>query len=178
MLDFNDLEHFTLQILQTEIAGHKPAESYYQNRFAEVLVDEYQDINQLQETILRHLSTENPGNLFMVGDVKQSIYGFRLADPTLFIQKYHDFADEEGGRRIILAENFRSRKEVLDFTNLIFTQLMDQAVGQIEYDKQAELINGFTGFPETDSFSPELLVYKKMEKLLNGLKIKQWARFS
>ncbi|SAM74223.1 ATP-dependent helicase/nuclease subunit A [Enterococcus faecium] len=161
MLDFNDLEHFTLQILQTEIAGHKPAESYYQNRFAEVLVDEYQDINQLQETILRHLSTENPGNLFMVGDVKQSIYGFRLADPTLFIQKYHDFADEEGGRRIILAENFRSRKEVLDFTNLIFTQLMDQAVGQIEYDKQAELINGFTGFPETDSFSPELLVYKK-----------------
>ncbi|MBU5585310.1 UvrD-helicase domain-containing protein, partial [Enterococcus sp. S181_ASV_20] len=61
---------------------------------------------------------------FMVGDVKQSIYGFRLADPTLFIQKYHDFADEDGGRRIILAENFRSRKEVLDFTNLVFSQLM------------------------------------------------------
>lgn len=164
MLDFNDLEHFTLQILQTEVEGSKPAESYYSHRFAEVLVDEYQDINQLQETILRQLSKEAPGNLFMVGDVKQSIYGFRLADPTLFIQKYHDFADELGGRRIILAENFRSRKEVLDFTNLIFTQLMDQTVGQIEYDQRAELINGFTAFPETETFAPELLIYQKNEE--------------
>jgi ATP-dependent helicase/nuclease subunit A len=161
MLDFNDLEHFTLQILQAEVDGNKPAELYYQKRFAEVLVDEYQDINQLQETILRCLSSDSPGNLFMVGDVKQSIYGFRLADPTLFIEKYHDFAEENGGRRIILAENFRSRKEVLDFTNLIFTQLMDQKVGQIEYDKQAELINGFSAFPETDTFSPEVLIYQK-----------------
>lgn len=161
MLDFNDLEHFTLQILQAEIDGTRPAEDYYRSRFTEVLVDEYQDINQLQETILRQLSNEEPGNLFMVGDVKQSIYGFRLADPTLFIQKYHDFANENGGRRIILAENFRSRKEVLDFTNLIFTQLMDQTVGQIEYDKQAELINGFTAFPKTETFSPELLIYQK-----------------
>ncbi|MDT2760337.1 helicase-exonuclease AddAB subunit AddA [Enterococcus xiangfangensis] len=161
MLDFNDLEHFTLQILQTAINGERPAENYYRKRFAEILVDEYQDINQLQETILRQLSVEEPGNLFMVGDVKQSIYGFRLADPTLFIQKYHDFSEETGGRRIILAENFRSRKEVLDFTNLIFSQLMDPAVGQIEYDKQAELVNGFTAFPETDSFAPELLIYQK-----------------
>ena len=161
MLDFNDLEHFTLQILQAEMDGNRPAQNYYQNRFAEVLVDEYQDINQLQETILSSLSLKDPGNLFMVGDVKQSIYGFRLADPTLFIQKYHEFADEDGGRRIILAENFRSRKEVLDFTNLIFTQLMDQAVGQIEYDEQAELVNGFTAFPESDAFSPELLIYQK-----------------
>lgn len=161
MLDFNDLEHFTLQILQTEVDKNKPAKSYYRQRFAEVLVDEYQDINQLQESILRQLSNDEPGNLFMVGDVKQSIYGFRLADPTLFIKKYHDFATEEGGRRIILAENFRSRKEVLDFTNLVFTQLMDQAVGQIEYDKQAELINGFTSFPETENFAPELLIYQK-----------------
>lgn len=161
MLDFNDLEHFTLQILQTEVDSIKPAENYYRNRFSEIMVDEYQDINQLQETILRQLSSEEPGNLFMVGDVKQSIYGFRLADPTLFIKKYHDFADEDGGRRIILAENFRSRKEVLDFTNLVFTQLMDQTVGQIEYDRQAELVNGFTAFPETDAFAPELLIYQK-----------------
>lgn len=161
MLDFNDLEHFTLQILQTEVDSIKPAENYYRNRFSEIMVDEYQDINQLQETILRQLSSEEPGNLFMVGDVKQSIYGFRLADPTLFIEKYHDFADEDGGRRIILAENFRSRKEVLDFTNLVFTQLMDQTVGQIEYDRQAELVNGFTAFPETEAFAPELLIYQK-----------------
>ena len=161
MLDFNDLEHFTLQILQTEVDSIKPAENYYRSRFSEIMVDEYQDINQLQETILRQLSSEEPGNLFMVGDVKQSIYGFRLADPTLFIKKYHDFADEDGGRRIILAENFRSRKEVLDFTNLVFTQLMDQTVGQIEYDRQAELVNGFTAFPETEAFAPELLIYQK-----------------
>lgn len=161
MLDFNDLEHFTLEILRKEVAGNKPAEQYYRQRFAEILVDEYQDINQLQETILRQLSQETPGNLFMVGDVKQSIYGFRLADPTLFIHKYHEFAEEHGGRRIILAENFRSRKEVLDFTNLIFSQLMDQSVGQIEYDQQAELINGFTTFPTAETFAPELLIYQK-----------------
>ncbi|MDT2736681.1 helicase-exonuclease AddAB subunit AddA [Enterococcus pseudoavium] len=161
MLDFNDLEHFTFQILQKQIDGSNPAQEYYRHRFAEVLVDEYQDINQLQEAILQQLSSETPGNLFMVGDVKQSIYGFRLADPTLFIQKYHEFAKEKGGRRIILAENFRSRKEVLDFTNLVFSQLMDQTVGQIEYDQQAQLINGFTAFPETDDFAPELLIYQK-----------------
>ncbi|MBO1306941.1 helicase-exonuclease AddAB subunit AddA [Enterococcus sp. 669A] len=166
LLDFNDLEHFTLQILKTEVEGEFPAQKHYRNRFEEVLVDEYQDINQLQETILRSLATEtvNEGNLFMVGDVKQSIYGFRLADPTLFIQKYHDFADKKGGRRIILAENFRSRKEVLDFTNLVFKQLMDEEVGQIAYDQEAELINGFTAFPESDSFKAEMLVYEKDEE--------------
>ncbi|WP_207703165.1 helicase-exonuclease AddAB subunit AddA [Candidatus Enterococcus ferrettii] len=166
LLDFNDLEHFTLQILRTKVDDSFPAESYYRSRFNEVLVDEYQDINQLQETILRALASENEdrGNLFMVGDVKQSIYGFRLADPTLFIQKYHDFAQQDGGRRIILAENFRSRKEVLDFTNLVFKQLMDQEVGQIAYDHEAELINGFTGFPASEDFKTELLVYEKDEE--------------
>ncbi|WP_429964968.1 helicase-exonuclease AddAB subunit AddA [Enterococcus sp. AZ072] len=166
LLDFNDLEHFTLQILRTKVDDSFPAESYYRSRFNEVLVDEYQDINQLQETILRALASENEdrGNLFMVGDVKQSIYGFRLADPTLFIQKYHDFAQQDGGRRIILAENFRSRKEVLDFTNLVFKQLMDQEVGQIAYDHEAELINGFTAFPASEDFKTELLVYEKDEE--------------
>lgn len=166
LLDFNDLEHFTLQILRTKVDDSFPAQSYYRSRFSEVLVDEYQDINQLQETILKALASEGEadGNLFMVGDVKQSIYGFRLADPTLFIQKYHDFAEENGGRRIILAENFRSRKEVLDFTNLVFKQLMDQEVGQIAYDQEAELINGFTAFPVSDNFKTELLVYEKDEE--------------
>ncbi|GCF93626.1 ATP-dependent helicase/nuclease subunit A [Enterococcus florum] len=163
LLDFNDLEHFTLQILQQEVDGEHPAEIHYRQRFKEVLVDEYQDINQLQETILRKLADPNPenGNLFMVGDVKQSIYGFRLADPTLFIKKYHDFAEQKAGRRIVLAENFRSRKEVLDFTNLIFKQLMDQDLGQIEYDQEAELINGFSGFPVSDQFDVELMIYEK-----------------
>lgn len=156
LLDFNDLEHFALQILQTAEAGE-----YYRGRFQEVLVDEYQDTNQLQETILQQLTRTDPGNLFMVGDVKQSIYGFRLANPTLFIEKYHRFAHEAGGRRIILAENFRSRKEVLDFTNLIFKQLMDEQVGQIEYDQEAELVNGFPDFPASSNFATELLIYEK-----------------
>ncbi|MGM0212682.1 helicase-exonuclease AddAB subunit AddA [Enterococcus sp. AZ109] len=166
LLDFNDLEHFTLQIVKTVVDGTQPAQNYYRTRFSEVLVDEYQDINQLQETILRSLASEieGEGNLFMVGDVKQSIYGFRLADPTLFIQKYHAFADNKGGRRIILAENFRSRKEVLDFTNLVFKQLMDEEVGQIAYDQEAELINGFTAFPKSENFKAELLVYEKDEE--------------
>ena len=90
VLDFNDLEHYTLAILT---APESPAANYYQEKFTEVMVDEYQDINRLQEAILRYVrdNTEDAGNMFMVGDVKQSIYAFRLADPTLFIEKYNDY---------------------------------------------------------------------------------------
>ncbi|MGX2944806.1 helicase-exonuclease AddAB subunit AddA [Enterococcus alishanensis] len=161
LLDFNDLEHFALKILETEIDGAYPAKNYYRTQFKEVLVDEYQDINQLQETILQAVSQEHPGNMFMVGDVKQSIYGFRLADPTLFIEKYESYqndVDFDGNRKIILPDNFRSRKEVLDFTNLIFKQIMDKELGQIEYGSQEELIAGSKAFPESDHFSAELLI--------------------
>lgn len=164
LLDFNDLEHFTLAILQGDDT-QQVAATYYRQRFVEVMVDEYQDVNRLQEAILyyvRQVSPEEdqPGNLFMVGDVKQSIYAFRLADPTLFIDKYLAFAEENGGRRIVLAENFRSRHEVLDFTNLVFKQLMDQAVGQIPYDEAAALIPAFPAFPEVEGFDTELLLYE------------------
>lgn len=166
LVDFNDLEHFAYAIL-TKISenGTQEASSYYRSLFKEVLVDEYQDVNRLQEAILENLRTPDgqKGNLFMVGDVKQSIYSFRLADPTLFIEKYEAYADEDGGRRIILAENFRSRKEVLDFTNLIFSQLMDRSVGQITYDEEAMLVNGYQDFPDDASFKPELLVFEKGE---------------
>ncbi|MDH6365009.1 ATP-dependent helicase/nuclease subunit A [Enterococcus sp. PF1-24] len=164
VLDFNDLEHFTLQILLAKNDENKQeAADFYRNKFAEVLVDEYQDVNRLQEAILFWLRNPNPeqGNMFMVGDVKQSIYSFRLADPTLFIEKYNQFGKEEGGRRIVLAENFRSRKEVLDFTNLIFEQLMDESVGQISYDEAAKLIAGFPNFPESQAFDTEILLYEK-----------------
>lgn len=166
VLDFNDLEHFTLQILATSAEGKwraTEASHYYRSRFKEVMVDEYQDVNRLQENLLYWLREPNDaqGNMFMVGDVKQSIYSFRLADPTLFIEKYNAFKDEHGGRRIILAENFRSRSEVLDFTNLVFEQLMDEKVGQIEYDDAAKLVYGFPAFPESNEFSPELLIYEK-----------------
>lgn len=163
VLDFSDLEHYTLQILQGPEKKGSEASNYYRSKFEEILVDEYQDVNRLQEAILFWTRNviEGQGNMFMVGDVKQSIYAFRLADPTLFIEKYQSFGVENGGRRIILAENFRSRAEVLEFTNLVFQQLMDQRVGQIDYDKEAELIPGFPNFPESEAFDTELLIYEK-----------------
>lgn len=162
VLDFNDLEHFALDILRGSGKGSE-ASNYYRERFEEVLVDEYQDTNRLQEAILFWLCNPEPeyGNLFMVGDVKQSIYAFRLADPTLFVDKYSAFAYNEGGRRIILAENFRSRKEVLQFTNLVFEQLMDETVGQIPYDEAAQLVPGLSLFPASENFNTELLLYEK-----------------
>lgn len=162
VLDFNDLEHFALEILQGEGQGSE-ASAYYRQRFEEVLIDEYQDTNRLQEAILYWVRqvAKNNGNFFMVGDVKQSIYAFRLADPTLFVDKYLAFEKEEGGRRILLSENFRSRKEVLEFTNLVFKQLMDEKVGQIPYDQAAQLIAAFPDFPASDCFDTELLLYEK-----------------
>lgn len=165
LVDFNDLEHLTLAILR-EFDGNSfvasEASIYYRQKFKEVLVDEYQDVNRLQEGILYWLRRpeSNQGNLFMVGDVKQSIYAFRLADPTLFIEKYEQYEDEHDGRRIVLAENFRSRGSVLDFTNLIFTQLMDKELGQIEYDQSAELITGFKAYPESSQHDTEILIYE------------------
>ncbi|MGM9903921.1 MAG: helicase-exonuclease AddAB subunit AddA [Enterococcus sp.] len=169
VLDFNDLEHLALQILTKRTdEGWLPSEAsdYYRKKFKEVMVDEYQDVNQLQEAILYWVREpdETKGNLFMVGDVKQSIYSFRLADPSLFIGKYEDFSEEKGGRRIVLAENFRSRQEVLAFTNLIFEQLMDPAVGQISYDEAAKLVLGFPDFPQNDRFEPEVLIYEKEQE--------------
>ncbi|MGY3766498.1 helicase-exonuclease AddAB subunit AddA [Vagococcus vulneris] len=168
VVDFNDLEHFTLDILAEIIDGTRratEASTYYRQKFKEVLVDEYQDINQLQENILFWLRQPNnaQGNLFMVGDVKQSIYAFRLADPTLFIDKYTKYATEEGGRRIILAENFRSRAQVLDFTNFVFMQLMTHDLGQIDYDDSAALITGYSAYPEDENYETEILIYESQK---------------
>lgn len=164
LIDFNDLEHLTLQILKGEAADEmSEASVYYRNKFSEVLVDEYQDINAIQEAILLRLAraeTET-GNYFMVGDVKQSIYGFRLADPNLFLSKYDEYAKQETGERIILAENFRSRQNVLSFTNFIFTQLMDREVGNLDYDQNAELVYGNQDFSENERFATEFLVYEQ-----------------
>ncbi|MGL4694446.1 helicase-exonuclease AddAB subunit AddA [Enterococcus larvae] len=166
VVDFNDLEHFTLRILtnrENEQWLPTEASSYYRGKFDEVLVDEYQDINRLQESILFWLRRpdKEAGNLFMVGDVKQSIYSFRLADPSLFIEKYTRYGRQEDGKRIVLAENFRSRGAVLDFTNLVFEQLMDEQVGQIPYDKDAQLVNGFQQFLEGADYTTEIMIYEK-----------------
>ncbi|MER2063988.1 MAG: helicase-exonuclease AddAB subunit AddA, partial [Alkalibacterium sp.] len=169
VLDFNDLEHLTLKILSEESdEGKVPSEAakHYRRQFNEVMIDEYQDINQIQEEILKWVTKpdQKAGNQFMVGDVKQSIYSFRLADPSLFIDKYERYAAKEDGERIILAENFRSRKDVLSFTNFIFDQLMDKEVGDLTYDDSAKLINGFTAFPESDAFQTEILIYESKEE--------------
>nr|WP_254901178.1 helicase-exonuclease AddAB subunit AddA [Tuberibacillus sp. Marseille-P3662] len=151
VVDFNDLEHYCLRILrgeQAEPGFEHPSDiaRQYRAQFSEVLVDEYQDTNMVQETILQlvsHDEHEGGGNMFMVGDVKQSIYRFRLAEPTLFMTKYKQFKDEQtSGERIDLSRNFRSRTEVIDATNDVFKQVMDEAVGEIDYDSDAELKMG------------------------------------
>lgn len=166
LVDFSDLEHYCLEILSRETgdAGkYLPSEAAqsYRNQFAEVLVDEYQDTNMVQETILSLVTkdSETNGNMFMVGDVKQSIYRFRLAEPNLFLGKYTRFttAGDNFGLRIDLARNFRSRAEVLDATNYLFKQIMGKRVGEIVYDEAAELIKG-APYPDDDPFPAELLV--------------------
>jgi len=146
ILDFSDLEHYALDILTVEENGEmkpSPVALEFQGRFKEVLVDEYQDTNMLQETILQLVKSgdESNGNLFMVGDVKQSIYRFRLAEPMLFLHKYLTFEEEPktSGLKIDLNANFRSRKEVLYGTNYIFEQVMGEKVGEITYDDKAAL---------------------------------------
>ncbi|MGN4126549.1 helicase-exonuclease AddAB subunit AddA [Lysinibacillus sphaericus] len=146
IIDFSDLEHFALQILTENVDGTlqpSPVALDLKKRFKEVLVDEYQDTNMLQETILQLVKTgdELDGNLFMVGDVKQSIYRFRLAEPKLFMRKYGEFIEHPDGTgmRIDLNANFRSRKEVLNATNFVFAQIMGIRVGEIYYDENASL---------------------------------------
>lgn len=166
LVDFADLEHYCLQILsnpeESTDQEFKPSEEacVYRRQFKEVLVDEYQDTNMVQEAILNLVTKdeEQTGNLFMVGDVKQSIYRFRLAEPNLFLGKYNRFTSqgEESGLRIDLARNFRSRKEVLHGTNYLFKQIMGVLVGEINYDEAAELITG-ASYPE-EAVPVELLI--------------------
>jgi ATP-dependent helicase/nuclease subunit A len=166
LVDYADLEHYCLAILTGEITSDgvfHPSEAAiaYRNHFNEVFVDEYQDVNMVQETILRLVAKEDEinGNLFMVGDVKQSIYRFRLAEPNLFLGKYNRFRQDGNGTglRIDLARNFRSRKEVLEGTNYLFKQIMGVRVGEIEYDEAAELRPG-APYPEDEPFPIELLL--------------------
>ncbi|MCU9612478.1 helicase-exonuclease AddAB subunit AddA [Caldibacillus lycopersici] len=169
LVDFSDLEHFAIQILgkKDKRTGEiVPSETalQYRNQFKEVYIDEYQDTNMVQETILHLVKrpSEVSGNLFMVGDVKQSIYRFRLAEPNLFLAKYLRFTKDgnNSGLRIDLAQNFRSRSEVLDGTNFLFKQLMGISVGEIAYDEAAELKKG-APYPETEDYPIELAIIHK-----------------
>lgn len=173
IIDYNDLEHLTLDILAPFDAESKqripsPAAKYYQNMFKEVLVDEYQDINDIQAAILSFLSHENlenaTGNLFMVGDVKQSIYGFRMAEPSIFLDKYQRYQGGEEGELIILDKNYRSRDEVLQFTNFIFERIMSLEFGEMDYGEDEALTTGnHTFLPEApdSQFDIEFILYEK-----------------
>lgn len=169
ILDFNDLEHYALEILMEKNETNELIPSsvakVYQEKFTEVLVDEYQDTNYVQESILKLITrgTGGSGNLFMVGDVKQSIYRFRLAEPQLFISKYNTFEKEQNGNtglRIDLSKNFRSRAEVLDATNFIFKQIMGRELGGIEYDEDAMLKLG-ASYPDYADCTSELVLLTK-----------------
>lgn len=146
ILDFNDLEHLCLKILIDHDEDNNIIPSQVANDFREffdeVLVDEYQDSNNVQETIINLVSRKelNNPNVFMVGDVKQSIYRFRQANPSLFIDKYNTYKINEGlNRKIQLYKNFRSRKEVIDGVNYIFKELMSDTVGELEYTEEESL---------------------------------------
>lgn len=144
LLDFSDLEHFAVRLLYDE-ERDCPTETARElsKRYTEIMIDEYQDVSAVQELIFTCISREG-GNLFMVGDVKQSIYRFRLADPSIFIRKYESYpnaADAANGqpRKILLSRNFRSDKRVLTACNHVFSNIMSRQLGEICYDGQAAL---------------------------------------
>lgn len=136
-MDFSDLEHMTLEILSDEEIARE-----YRERFRTIIVDEYQDSNRVQEAILSRIAAD--GVLFYVGDVKQSIYGFRLAEPKLFLEKCRDFHGTHG-TRIDLSRNFRSGKAVIDTVNRVFSVLMRRRIAGIDYDDKAKLVQGSQG---------------------------------
>ncbi|GIO25716.1 helicase-exonuclease AddAB subunit AddA [Ornithinibacillus bavariensis] len=208
VVDFSDLEHLCLQLLiegeTSTIDAPKPSNvaKNLQKQFSELLIDEYQDTNLVQETILTLISDQvGAGNMFMVGDVKQSIYRFRHAEPSLFIDKYKRFAMEGSSRtRIDLASNFRSRELVLIGANYIFRQILDENLGEINYDQDAELIYAnkmYDNLPLAEP-NPELIIidrempeeimqededaeenyqdleYAQLEARVYAKKIKQW----
>ena len=141
LLDYADLEHMAAQLLTGEDGSPTELARRVSERYTEIMVDEYQDVSRVQDAIFHAVSREGK-NLFLVGDVKQSIYRFRLADPTIFTEKYEHFADEAAPgepRRILLRENFRSRREILDAANTVFSLCMSRALGDLDYDEAAAL---------------------------------------
>lgn len=148
--DFSDLEHMALEILYQDGRPSEAADTYARG-YNEILIDEYQDCNLVQEAVLYAVSRERFGdeNRFMVGDVKQSIYGFRQARPELFLEKYQSYSEAEDARqrKIELSVNFRSRSGVLHGINMLFHQIMTENLGGISYDEKAALRPG-AAFPE------------------------------
>ena len=153
IIDFNDIEHFALKILVDKDGNPTETAKKYMEKFEEISIDEYQDSNLVQEQILTSISRGN--NVFMVGDVKQSIYKFRQARPELFLQKYSTYnlkkeqSLESLGLKIQLFKNFRSRRNVLDITNLVFENIMSNKLGDVEYN-ETEYLNYGANYPEPE----------------------------
>ena len=169
LVDFSDVLHYALDIL-TEVENDKVIPTKIakemSEEFYEIMIDEYQDSNYVQEAILNSVSKKHKGinNIFMVGDVKQSIYRFRQARPDLFVEKYNLFKENgDSQTKICLSKNFRSRKQVLDICNLVFSQLMTKSLGGIEYDDAASLHYG-ADYKEHDTQTELLIINHKTEK--------------
>ena len=159
MVDFADLEHMAVRLLVGEDGAPTELARQWSARYDEIMVDEYQDTNEVQNAIFTALSREGR-NLFLVGDVKQSIYRFRLADPTIFLGKYRAFADytraaEGEERRLILSRNFRSRPEVLEGANFVFRSVMSADFGEMDYTADEALYPG-APFPPDGRYAVEL----------------------
>ena len=151
IVDFSDVEHFALKILLNEDGTPSEIAKKYQEKYEEIAIDEYQDSNLVQEYILTSISRGN--NIFMVGDVKQSIYKFRQARPDLFLEKYKTYQTKgnkgkEDDLKIQLFKNFRSRKEVLDFSNQIFANIMSEELGELNYTEE-EYLNLGANYEDT-----------------------------
>ena len=151
-IDFNDIEHFALKILLDENNNPTEVAKKYKEKFEEIAIDEYQDSNLVQEAILTSISKGN--NIFMVGDVKQSIYKFRQARPELFLQKYDEYKNkeektQEDNLKIQLFRNFRSRQNILNITNLVFESIMSKELGDINYNEN-EYLNYGASYPEPE----------------------------
>ena len=179
LVDFNDLEHLALQVLYRESGELSETADDLARQFDEILVDEYQDSNLVQEALIRAVSRERFGepDVFMVGDVKQSIYKFRLARPELFLEKYQSYTREDSQfQKIELHQNFRSRPQVLESTNDVFFKIMTEKLGSVAYTEDAALHPGagYEPLPESASeeerdFSTELLLINTKDSILEEL---------
>lgn len=166
IIDFSDMEHFALEILlKKEGDKYVPTQTAldYRQYFKEIMIDEYQDSNMVQEYLLQTLSGEDDGNFnrFMVGDVKQSIYKFRLACPEIFMEKYDAYEKEDSKtQRIDLSMNYRSRREVLDSVNFVFDKIMGKDLGNVDYNEDCALHLG-ANYPDSDVNKTEFLLMEK-----------------
>lgn len=160
LLDFADLEHFAYKIMTVDNEEGHRAQEELRYRYREIMVDEYQDTNKLQDAILNRLKNPGYNHLFMVGDVKQAIYRFRQADPTIFRNRNQEFAAHpEKGSSIPLTANFRSMANVVRFINTMFGQLMDEQLGDVDYAKTAELKFGAKWYEQGKYHPVEMMLY-------------------